>query len=451
MGAKAAKVVEDEGPKMDAPDRAAFDAAVAKIQEEIEGFQKEQQALAGKISERSGGKDDYYSQRAEIRAQLDEFTAQIDKLMEQKGSINKAMDDKKAEGQEMKTQLGKMKKSIGYNSEAEIDDRIAQIEHKMVTDSVPLKQEKEFLKEISELKRARPKVAQVNSLQANMESRDTGSGLRENRGNINEQMALYRDGKRKVQEKLSALNESRKAQMGDVPELIEKREALGKSIKEKIDERNTLRDEFRQKEREFNNFKNEQRRIKQEKYQEQQGAQRSEWEATTRARKAEALDNQPYVSEITLIEQTIFFCKGLVKDKGPVEKQETKEVVHTNKADEEVLVPDREEEMYYVATKAKKKGKSNRNSGGKEGGAKPIKHNAVTFKLFDQLKLNAPTTTDDIPALLEKLEEQLAGFQEKVKEWELSRDEMKAKILAGEDVVEKAEEKAAAGEEAKEE
>merc|ERR1712085_47139 len=138
---------------------------------------------------------------------------------------------------------------------------------------------------------------------------------------------------------------------------------------------------------------------------------RSEWEATTRARKAEALDNQPYVSEITLIEQTIFFCKGLVKDKGPVEKQETKEVVHTNKADDEVLVPDREEEMYYVAPKA----------------------------------------TDDIPALLEKLEEQLAGFQEKVKEWEPSRDEMKAKILAGEDVVEKAEEKAAGGEEAKEE
>jgi len=275
--------------------------------------------------------------------------------------------------------------------------------------------------------------------------------LRENRGNINEQMALYRDGKRKVQEKLSALNESRKAQMGDVPELIEKREAIGKSIKEKIDERNVLRDDFRQKERDFNNFKNEQRRIKQEKYQEQQGAQRSEWEATTRARKAEALDNQPYVSEITLIEQTIFFCKGLVKDKGPVQKEETKEVVHTNKADEEVLVPDREEEMYYVATKAKKKGKSNRNSGGKEGGAKPIKHNAATFKLFDQLKLNAPTTTDDIPGLLEKLEEQLKGFEEKVKEWELNRDEMKAKIMAGEDVVEKAEEKAAEGEAAKEE
>merc|ERR1712194_245478 len=87
----------------------------------------------------------------------------------------------------------------------------------------------------------------------------------------------------------------------------------------------------------------------------------------------------------------------------------------------------------------------------REAIGKSIKHNAVTFKLFDQLKLNAPTTTDDIPALLEKLEEQLAGFQEKVKEWELSRDEMKAKILAGEDVVEKAEEKAAGGEEAKEE
>jgi len=451
--AKAAKV-EDEEPKMDAPDRAALDAAVAKIQEEIEGFQKEQQALAGKISGKSGGKDQYYAERAEIRAQLDEFSAKIDVLMEQKGGAHKAMTDKKAEGQDMKNELSKMKKSIGYNSEADIDQRIAHIEHEMGHSTISLKQEKDYMKEMAELRKCRPKVAQVNSLQENLANRDTGSGLRENLGDINAQMALYRDGKRKVQEKLAAVNEARKAQMGDVPEMIEQREGISKKIQEKIAERNTIRDEFRAKEREFNNFKNEQRRVKQEKYQEQQGAQRAEWEHASRARKAEALDNQPYVSEITLIEQTMAFLKGLVADKGPVQKEEKKETVHSNKADEEVLMPDRDEEMYFVPTKTKKKGKSNKNSGAKEGGAKPIKHNAVTFRLFDQLKLNAPTTTDDIPALLEKLEEQLKDYQEKVKEWEHNRDERKAKILAGEDVEEKPapEEKAAAeGGEAKEE
>merc|ERR1711918_128469 len=66
------------------------------------------------------------------------------------------------------------------------------------------------------------------------------------------------------------------------------------------------------------------------------------------------------------------------------------------------------------------------------GSAKPIKHNAETFRLFDQLKLDAPVTTDDIPALLEKLNAQQEMYNEKIEEWKLNRDELKRKILAGE-------------------
>merc|ERR1711920_1133862 len=66
-----------------------------------------------------------------------------------------------------------------------------------------------------------------------------------------------------------------------------------------------------------------------------------------------------------------------------------------------------------------------------EGSAKPIKHNAETFRLFDQLKLDAPITTDEVPALLEKLEEKLADFQHKVKVWEETKEEKKRKILEG--------------------
>merc|ERR1712129_270758 len=65
------------------------------------------------------------------------------------------------------------------------------------------------------------------------------------------------------------------------------------------------------------------------------------------------------------------------------------------------------------------------------GSKKPIKHNAETFKLFDSLKLDAPITTADIPALLVKLEEQKLGFEAKVKEWEENKEEMKRKIKEG--------------------
>jgi len=449
---KVAKPEEPEEPKMLAPDKAEFDAAMEEIQKAIEDLQAQQAELGGKISGRSGGKDEYFAKRNEFRAQLDEFTLKIDELMARKEELNKGISDKRAEGKEMKDQLGKMKKSIGFTSEGAIDDRIADIDLWLRTETLTLKQEKDYMKEISELKRNRPKVGQVSKMEDSLASRDTGSNLRENIGTINEEMALYRDGKRQVSQGLAALNETRKDQLGDLPQLIEERDIIGKKVKAEMDKRNTLRDEFRQKERDFNTWRNEQRRAKQDRVNEERQSQQAEWDMSRRMKKAEEMDEQPYVSEITLIEQTIFFCKSLVADKGPAVKEEKKETSHTNPEGTEVMQSkqDRDEEFYYAPTAAKKK-KGTKNKGGKEGAAKPIKHNAETFKLFDKLKLTAPITTEDIPAKLEALEAQLASYQEKVKAWEINRDMLKEKILKGEAIEEekeKVEEKAEAEEKA---
>eukprot|EP00972_Heterocapsa_arctica_P105288 15514100-Heterocapsa_arctica.AAC.1 len=61
-----------------------------------------------------------------------------------------------------------MKKSIGVGSEEEIDKKIADIEWKLHTDSHSLKDEMKFLKEIQELKKCRPKVAQVKAMEASV-------------------------------------------------------------------------------------------------------------------------------------------------------------------------------------------------------------------------------------------------------------------------------------------
>jgi len=431
---KAEKTEEDDGPKVEPPSKDEYEAVLAEIQKTIDDLQAQQGELSKQISGRSGGKEEYFAKRAEYGAQLDEFKKKIDVLMERKEGINKGIADKKQEGADMRNQLSKMKKSIGYTNETAIDDRIATIEFKLWTESVTLKQEKDYLKEISELKKSKPKVGQARAMEDSLASRDTGGNLRENIGTINEEMALYREGKKQVSQALGALNEQRKETLGDLPKLIEDRDALGKKIREQIDKRNVARDAYRAKEREYNAWRNEQRKKKQEQYQEEANKKKVEWESTQRQRKADSLDMQPHVAEITLLEQTIFFCKSLVHDKGPKQEEEKKEVSHDSRPEgTEILLSkdNREEEFYHVPTAAKKKGKS-KNKGSKEGGsAKPIKHNAETFKLFDQLKLNAPITTEDIPATLEKLEAQLVEYQEKVQAWEVNKEEMKKKIMDG--------------------
>merc|ERR1719503_479032 len=102
-----------------------------------------------------------------------------------------------------------MKKSIGFTSETEIDERIAAIEFKMHHSSCSLKEEKQMMEEIKQLKKSRPKVAGVKKLEASLGAGDSGGALLEE--------------KRKVSEKLKALNEERKAETGDLPALIEER------------------------------------------------------------------------------------------------------------------------------------------------------------------------------------------------------------------------------------
>merc|ERR1711879_80666 len=107
---------------------------------------------------------------------------------------------------------------------------------------------------------------------------------------------------------------------------------------------------------------------------------------------------------------------------------------------------DRDEEFYFVPTNKKKGGKKAKGAG-EDSGKKSIKHNAETFKLFDSLKLDAPITTAEIPALLEKLDAQREDYEKKVQEWRENKEDMKRKIKEGivtlEDLEPKEEEKEA--------
>eukprot|EP00448_Togula_jolla_P041915 CAMPEP_0170625118 /NCGR_PEP_ID=MMETSP0224-20130122/30590_1 /TAXON_ID=285029 /ORGANISM="Togula jolla, Strain CCCM 725" /LENGTH=477 /DNA_ID=CAMNT_0010951675 /DNA_START=82 /DNA_END=1515 /DNA_ORIENTATION=- len=420
---------ESKIPKVNQPDRTVFDEKLAEIANSIEKLQKQQKGLSERINERSGGKDEFFAQKSELRGQLDECSKHMDSLQARKDEINKVFGDKKAEGREMRQQVDKLKKSIGFTSESAIDEQIATIEFKLATESHTLKQEKKYLLDIQELKRNKPKVSQVSKLETDLETRDSGLPLKEQLQTINAEMATWRDKKREISAKLTELTEGRKSQLGDMPELIQEREGISKKIQELIKDRNTLRDEFRAQENEFRAYLAEVRKVRQEKFAKEREERNKEMDVRRREREAEKLDEQPHLSEITLIEQTIFFCKTLQGTKGVEKTEEKKETVYDNPDDTVVLKKNEEEEYYFAPTKQGKKAKSKVKGKAEGGPAKPIKHNAETFQLFSKLKLDAPITTDDIPGTLEKLEAQLESYKEKVAKWEEKRELLKKKIL----------------------
>jgi len=107
---------EDDANRVAAPDRAEHEAEVEKVNAVIEGLQKNKAALAQKISERTGGKEEFFAQKLELKSKLDELTAKIDELMKGKAGFASNIDDARKERQEMGSALNKMKKTIGFKS-----------------------------------------------------------------------------------------------------------------------------------------------------------------------------------------------------------------------------------------------------------------------------------------------------------------------------------------------
>merc|ERR1719230_1000193 len=150
---------EDLIPKVEQPDRNAFEESIKVKNDELDALQKELAAASKKISEKSTGKDEFFAKKAELRRQLDEISEKMNVFQAQKDSVQKQVGDRQAEGKQLRQDLNKMKKNLGYTSEDQIEERIASIEFQMWTQSLSLKEEKKYLAEIQELKRNRPKVA----------------------------------------------------------------------------------------------------------------------------------------------------------------------------------------------------------------------------------------------------------------------------------------------------
>merc|ERR1712113_1116522 len=136
-------------------------------------------------------------------------------------------------------------------------------------------------------------------------------------------------------------------------------------------EKNALRDEFKAKEREYYAYLAEVRKARQDKIQEERMAWQKDREQQNKLKKAERLEEQPYVAEITLIEQTIAFCNSLTQKKADDKQEEKKEIAHDNPEGTEVLTKKGDEDEYFMMPSKAKKGKAKK-AGKTEDKAKPI-------------------------------------------------------------------------------
>jgi len=78
-----------------------------------------------------------------------------------------------------KSRMWNEAKSIGYNTEQEIDNRLASIDFQLCTESVPLKEEKKLLAEIQALRKKKTQVNQVQQMEQSLTNFDPGLSMKE--------------------------------------------------------------------------------------------------------------------------------------------------------------------------------------------------------------------------------------------------------------------------------
>lgn len=304
----------------------------------------------------------------------------------------------------------------------------------MSTSSMTLKQEKDCMMQIKKLKAKKPQVIQAAKQYERMKAQcdaatapDPSKTVDEQLQEINEKMKALTERQDGEYKKINELKEKRSQQMGGVDSLIQGKTKLKEECEVLLKDRTAIADERRAKQKAFNEWEKEQRAERRRRQEAEWAKQQAEWDADQAKRELEKPN--PYLNETTLLEQTIDYCKGLLPKEEAAEEA-TKVLDHNNPEGAKILLSkkDRDAEMYFAPTKKKNLKKK----GGDKPKASAIKHTAETFQIFQQLKLQAPMTTDDLAPLLEKLEGSLAEYQDKVRVWEAERlEKLKAAEEAG--------------------
>lgn len=437
------------------PNKEAYEKRIQAVQEQIEGKKEEIKKVIETIDKKSTGKEGYETSRGGLFDELKTIKARRGEFIEKKQELVKQGRAEREAAFQSKRELQDMEKAGKDLNEESLEAKINQLEYKLETSgNLTLKEEKGIMKQIKDYRAQLPKAVahtkKLEQLKAGQAATDGSSAPQASRQetikSLDEQLDALKVEQEGISKKLDKLKETRDGEMDKLKPLIEKRgtlrDAVGTLIEEKkniVGERNKAYDAWRA----YEDKMREERRSREQ-------AEWDKWRAEQEkvAAEKELEQPNPFLGETTLLEQTIDYCKGLLP-KEAAAKEEEKEIQHLEGFQAMKSKRDRDNEMYFEATKGKKGKKNMKNLTPKEdkelstgAGKKAIKHTAESFSIFKQLEVSTPMSVGELPELLEALQKKLDLVNKKVEDWEAER---KAKVAAAKDAAEKA------GGEAKEE
>ncbi|OEH73873.1 hypothetical protein cyc_07450 [Cyclospora cayetanensis] len=413
------------------PDEKLYRDRVQAETAAIEELKAKINELQQKISAVIGGREEYNMEKQNRQARLDALQKQIDELEEKRKVLFEKIQSKQKEGAEMKQSASDLRRKIGFSSIEDIDQKVAALEHSMMTSTLSLKEEKRLLEEIKRLKNSKPLLFKYQALEQNASSIEDSSvvPLRAMLDEVRTKLLELRTQKREESQKYKELLEKRQRATAPGREMIEERDRLNKEMSTHFVNRREILAELN---REMQNHQAYMQQVKRErglKMREERERRDLENERFQLTRDLERVESElPYEAECLLLSQTIQYLQKIIEEPSTATTEE-------KKADEEdenlagaLLPKSQRKEVFFFAPKQKsKQGKDHEK---KKEKPKILKYDVGTLTYFEQCGLTAPVTLEDIPSCLEKLDAKLRKYKEMQQESAMKVDERKADIMA---------------------
>mmetsp|Transcript_23866 Transcript_23866/g.69928 ORF Transcript_23866/g.69928 Transcript_23866/m.69928 type:complete len:502 (-) Transcript_23866:631-2136(-) len=391
-----------EPRKLPRPDRTAVQEAEASIRADIKQLDAQMDALAKQAKQAQTAASGQNDGMTGIRAEMKRLKGQKSTLLTRRNELYAAQDQAKEARDKTMGELAKLK-TTKHKTVEDIDKAIAKLELQQSTTSMPLNKEKELLKEIEDLRKARKLIGSAAPATEGGAAAPSGN-LKQQIGEINKELTAVKKEMEKYQGELDKLFEMRKDT--PVPGLLKQREALRDDKKKKQDEIEALWDEFKTKNAEFKKNQEEwqvykaardkARKKENERFKEERRKQREE----------ELAKKTPYEEEMNLCDYlsnylTTTFLGSSAAD-GAAAAEEKAEVDFEG-GSELSSKKNSKDEMFMALGGRKKKGKKSKASGPAGARKGKIVLFPETIEAFSLLKMEPPATVAQVPAAVEAL------------------------------------------------
>lgn len=233
------------------PDAVAHEKITKQLEAEIEAGKKKVADLTPKINEN-------IEKRAQARAAFGELMKQMRALREVQKAAGAEMDtikakQAKAEGdiEAKKMRVDAARKDLKFKNPESIDEEVRKIEYTMTHTSLSLKEEKQYMAEIKELKQSKSVFKAYNDAKAELDGVDHNTvlgGLREQRRQKTKDFIAAKEEANKLSDSVTAARKAEDDLNEVVTGLLKAKKHHQELVSKKIEEVRALRTAFKEQE-----------------------------------------------------------------------------------------------------------------------------------------------------------------------------------------------------------